>query len=113
VSDVQLRIYSIEPGRLEAFLAAWTAGVVPLRRRFGFSIDAWTVPDENTFVWKLTYSGVETFDAADLAYYHCAERTALDPDPAQFVVATQELWLRPIPVPGQADVLSAEALTTQ
>lgn len=109
MSDVELRIYSIVQGGMEDFLAAWTVGVVPLRQRFGFSIDAWTVPDENLFVWKLTYSGVGTFEEADLAYYDSPERAALDPDPAQFIAATQELWLQPIPLTGQGEVPSAEA----
>jgi hypothetical protein len=96
VSKTQLRIYTIEDGRLEDFLGAWTAGVVPLRRRFGFSIEAWTVPRENMVVWMLTYHGAGTFEDAERAYYASPERTTLDPDPAQFILAMEKRWLEPL-----------------
>ena len=96
MSATKLRIYTIAQGRLADFVAAWTAGVVPLRRRFGFTIDAWTVPDEHTVVWKLTYEGEGTFEAAERAYYDSPDRLALDPDPGSFVVAKEDRWLEPI-----------------
>lgn len=96
MSTTELRIYTIREGHLDEFLAAWTAGVVPLRGRFGFSIQAWTVPHESTVVWLLAYHGDGTFEDAERAYYASPERAALDPDPAQFVVAKVDRWLDPI-----------------
>jgi hypothetical protein len=99
VSTTELRIYRIEDGRLDEFLAAWTAGVVPLRRKFGFSIEAWTVPGENTVVWMLTYRGEGTFVAAEQAYYASSERRTLDPDPAQYIASMEKRWLEPLALP--------------
>jgi hypothetical protein len=96
VTRTQLRIYDIEPGRLESFVAAWTAGVAPLRARFGFAVEGWVVPGEDRFVWLVTYHGPETFEAADERYYASPERQRLDPDPAQWVVGQTTLWLDPV-----------------
>lgn len=101
MSRIELRTYSIADGRLEDFLAAWTAGVVPLRRKFGFSIDAWTVPGESTVVWMLTYHGAETFEEAQRACYASPERTTLEADPAQYIAGREKRWLEPLVLPGE------------
>ena len=90
----QLRDYLIQPGHFDDFVAAWTAGVLPLRRRIGFEIQAWTVPAESRFIWILRHDGPETFDEADLAYYASPERAAIDPDPAQWIAEARKAWLR-------------------
>jgi hypothetical protein len=92
----QLRIYGIEPGRLDDFVSAWTAGVLPLRRRFGFEVTAWTVPGGDTFVWMLSYAGPGTFAEADALYYASPERADLRPDPAEWIVTNETRWLQPI-----------------
>lgn len=96
MSRRQLRIYEIEPGRLDAFVAAWVAGVAPLRRRYGFDVQAWTVDGADRFVWLLTHEGDGSFEAADEAYYASAERSRLDPDPAQWVVGQTSLFLEQV-----------------
>jgi hypothetical protein len=80
----ELRMYTAKPGALAPFVAEWTEHVVPLRRQFGFEIlGAWTVADENRFVWIVGYEGSSTFDAQVTAYYDSAERAALPADPAR------------------------------
>jgi hypothetical protein len=96
VSGQQLRIYRIEAGRLGDFAEAWTRGVEPLRRRFGFTSQAWTVPGEDVFVWLLVHDGQGTFEAADEAYYASAERAALAPDPAEWIRENDTRALRPV-----------------
>ncbi|HEY8869653.1 MAG TPA: hypothetical protein VIM30_09695 [Candidatus Limnocylindrales bacterium] len=77
---------------------SWTRG----RRaccRFGgrgFAVEAWTVPEESTFVWLLGYSGPGSFEDADAGYYASGERPALDPDPAQWIVDNRTMWLHPV-----------------
>jgi hypothetical protein len=104
VSRSQLRIYTIEPGRLEDFVRVWSAGVRPLRRRFGFESAAWTVPEESLFIWLVTYRGEKPFEEADTSYYASPERQAMTPDPAQWIVKNETRWLRPVsavePAPG-------------
>jgi len=98
MSRSKLRIYTIEDGRMDDFLAAWTAGVVPLRHRFGFEVEAWTVPGEHVVVWVLTHVGDGSFEDAERAYYDSPERHALDPDPGQWVLAKDDRWLDPIDI---------------
>ena len=95
----QMRDYRIAEGHLEAFVTAWTAGVLPLRRAAGFEVWAWTVPDESRFVWLLSYDGPESFEAADTAYYAAPARAALDPDPAQWIVEERKVDLEALPPP--------------
>ena len=96
----QLRVYRIEPGRMADFVAAWQAGVVPLRRRFGFEIEgAWTGAGESSdqFCWVVRFDGEGTFEAADRAYYASDERRQLADDPARFIVDQEHTMIVPLP----------------
>ena len=88
--ETQLRIYRIAAGHLDDFLRAWLTGVLPLRQAHGFEIHAWThAGDGDRFVWLIRWRGVGTFADADARYYASPERAALDPDPAQWIVADE------------------------
>ncbi len=88
----QLRMYTINRGKMDDFVRAWKAGVYPLRQKHGFRIGgAWILKDRNQFVWLMSYDGPD-WEAKDKAYYASSERKALNPDPAQFI-ALAEHWL--------------------
>ncbi|HUH06266.1 MAG TPA: hypothetical protein VML96_00530 [Egibacteraceae bacterium] len=94
---MQLRDYQIAAGRLTDFVDAWRAGVLPLRRRYGFHVAAWTVEGEDRFVWLLSLEGSdEEFRRRDSAYYASPERAALQVDPAQWIVDARHVFLRPV-----------------
>ena len=98
----QLRIYTINRGKLDDFVQAWHQGVYPLRQRYGFAIpNAWVIRERNEFVWILTYDGPESFEVRDAAYYASPERAALDPDPVQYIARAEHWFLSPV-VPGQS-----------
>ena len=84
---IQLRDYRIRAGELERFVEEWRSRLAPLRRAQGFEIPgAWTVPDENRFVWLLAHDGGwDEFAAADAAYFASPARAALDPDPVRLI----------------------------
>ena len=93
--ELELRRNRIRAGCMDEFLDAWLRGVVPLRRRFGFTfVGAWTVADTDEFVWILGYEGPDGFDRADDRYYASAERAALDPDPAQWFDSSESERIR-------------------
>ncbi len=94
----ELRDYVIAAGHLDDFVAAWLAGVVPLRERFGFRIEAaWTIPPERRFLWILAHDAPEEeWEALNDAYYASSERAALDPDPAQWIEDTDQAFVQPI-----------------
>lgn len=94
----ELRDYRIREGALDAFVAAWVARVRPLRERAGFRIDGgWTVSGQNRFIWLLSLDGSwEEFERRNAAYYPSEERTALDPDPAQWITLAEHHRLAPV-----------------
>lgn len=83
----ELRDYRIVEGSLDRWAEEWLAGIAPLRRQLGFTIEkAWTVEGESRFIWLLSYPGDwEAFEAADRAYYDSPQRTSLDPNPARLI----------------------------
>jgi NIPSNAP len=92
----ELRVYTVTPGAMEAWVTEWRAHVYPLRLRLGFTIPyAWVVEDENRFVWLLEYPG-DDFEAANDAYYASEERRAVAPEPTRHLVATEHWRLRSI-----------------
>jgi hypothetical protein len=93
----QLRMYRIAEGRLAEFVQLWLTGVLPLRRKMGFTVDgAWTVRGEDRFVWIVSYDGEESFETKNAEYYESSERKALDPNPAELIEDSQELMLSPV-----------------
>ena len=92
----QLRIYEIEEGELDAWIAEWREHVAPLRRRLGFRIlGPWV--DGHTFVWLLGFENGEEFASADASYYSSSERRAVDPDPARLIKSATHRMLHDVP----------------
>lgn len=82
---------------MEAWVAEWQRLIAPLRRKNGFEVlGAWTVDDENQFVWILRYDGRKTWEEADTAYYASPERTAMQPDPARHIEKAEQWMMRAI-----------------
>jgi hypothetical protein len=94
--ESQLRVYRIAPGHIDDFVQAWTLGVLPLRRKLGFEIDAWTEIDGDRFVWLVRWRGHGSLADADAGYYASPERMALEPDPAQWIVSNDTFDLRDV-----------------
>jgi len=93
--DAQLRIYTVKPGQLAAWLEEWRSQVASLRERFGFRVlGPWIDEATSTFVWLLEYDGDDGFAAADERYYTSEQRRALDPDPARHLASIETRLLR-------------------
>lgn len=90
----QLRSYVVRKGEMDAFVAAWTGGVVPLRRQYGFAIDgAWLDRETGRFVWVVSHESADAFATSEQAYYGSPERAAMDPDPGSFLVSIETALL--------------------
>jgi hypothetical protein len=86
----QLRIYTINRGRLDEFAAAWRTGVYPLRLKHGFRIpSAWINRETNQFIWLLQYDGPDGWEAREALYYSSPERLAMNPDPAPLIARNE------------------------
>jgi hypothetical protein len=97
VVEWRLRLYKIEPGCMDQWVEEWRAHIRPLREQHGFEVGgAWVAEQASTFVWLLGYAGPDGWDVADAAYYDSAERAAIEPDPARFIVEPQELAVRAV-----------------
>lgn len=89
----QLRIFTINKGKMDEFVQAWKAGVYPLRLKHGYRIDgAWVVKERNEFVWLLSHDG-DDWDALEAAYYGSSERAAVSPDPRQYIAKAESAFL--------------------
>jgi hypothetical protein len=87
----QLRIYTINRGRLDDFAMIWKKSVYPLRLKFGYKITmAQILPETNQFVWRLGYDSGENWEDRERAYYESAERKNMEPDPAQWIARARE-----------------------
>lgn len=96
-SVAQLRLYTIDKGKLDDFANAWRAGVYPLRMKMGYQIPfAAKVPQTNQFIWFLTYEGPDAWEKKEAAYYGSDERKKLSPDPAQWIARPEQLIVQPV-----------------
>ena len=87
--EFQLRRYRIRQGCLDEFVTVWREQLVPLRESFGFVIvGAWTIPEENEFVWIVAHERMET---ASAEYYESPDRTAVSPPPRD-LLETVSFW---------------------
>jgi heme-degrading monooxygenase HmoA len=91
--QTQLRRYRIQPAQGDQFAREWREGVGPLREQYGFRVRGWLVETDDEFVWVLEHDDLETFEAADAAYYASAERQAIEPDPARLILDARKDWV--------------------
>ena len=95
--EIQLRDYRIRHGQMDAWLAGWKSGVLPLRRQAGFQvIGAWVDSDHDRFVWLLGYAGADGFEAANARYYASQQRVALRPEPSELIEAAEDAMVRAV-----------------
>ena len=90
----QLRLYTINRGQLAQFAEEWREMIRPLRLELGFQIGgAWLVEETNQFVWLLSYSGPESWETQDAAYYSSPRRQEMEPNPARLIARVEEYFV--------------------
>jgi hypothetical protein len=89
----QIRIYTINKGGLQQFVAEWNEKIRPLREKLGFVIlNAWTVEATNQFVWIQSYRGDQSWEEMDQAYFASDERQAMNPDPGRLIARMEQYY---------------------
>lgn len=92
----QLRTYTVRPGLLDEWVERWRAEIVPLRLALGFTIDgAWVDRERSQFVWLISYDGPETFAERNARYWASAERKAMNLEPDDYLVHTDDRTVEP------------------
>jgi hypothetical protein len=92
----QLRTYTVREGMLDEWVERWRAEIVPLRLELGFAIDgAWVDRERNQFVWLISYDGPETFAERNAVYWASPERKAMNLDPDEYLVHTDDRTVEP------------------
>ena len=83
---------------MESWLDEWRSKILPLRERFGFKVlGAWTIAEEDRFIWILGYDSTRrTFAKADEMYYNSRERKSITPNPARHLAKTNSLMMEPV-----------------
>jgi len=72
MGTIQLRRYTVEPGRMNDFVEWWHS-IVPPRAKYGFRVVFAYADEENDqFVWAVEHDG--DFDAAEAEYMASPER---------------------------------------
>jgi hypothetical protein len=95
-TEYQLRMYQVTPGRMDEFLAIFPQ-VVEARRSVGFDVvGAWTVPEENRFVWIISTDG--GIEERSKAYYASPQRRAIEPEPAKLLDVIETKIMNAVPM---------------
>ena len=82
----QLRLYQLDPDRIDEFIALWRDQIVPARRAAGFRVrGAWVSREEAGFAWVVSYRGKGSFAAGEKRYYDSDARAAITPPPGEFL----------------------------
>jgi hypothetical protein len=92
----QLRIYTIKDGMMDQWIKGWSEGVYPLRLKLGFTIKAWSIEEENKFVWVVSYDGPNTWEAQEAAYQASPDLGTLHPELGQYLVDTKAWFIAPV-----------------
>ncbi len=93
----QIRIYTINHGKMDEFVRVWRDGVAPIRRKIGFEIlGAWTIKETNQFIWLISYDGPEDWAVKDREYFDSPDRKKLEPNPAQLIARTEQYFVDPV-----------------
>ena len=90
----QLRLYQLDPERIDEFVTLWREQVVPARRAAGFRVrGAWLSRAESGFAWVISYRGKGTFEEAEERYYNSKERAAINPPPTDFLEGVETVMV--------------------
>ncbi len=84
---VHIRMYTVQPGRLDEWVELFRTRIAPVRRQLGFEIDgSWVDREHGQHIWVLAYSGPLTFEQANAEYWASPQRAALGVDPKEFLL---------------------------
>jgi hypothetical protein len=92
----QLRIYTLAPDTAEEFVANFRRELVPLRDRYGFSVDcAYLADDRTRFTWVTSHDCPDGWETAERTYYDSPERASISFKPGDYILAHDVTMVEP------------------
>jgi hypothetical protein len=93
----QLRIYTINNGKMHDFVQSWCDVLRPLRLASGWRVDGgWVIEGESKFVWILALEGDEDWDTKNALYFNSPERKNINPDPSQWIAHIEARFIQTV-----------------
>ena len=93
----QLRLYQLDPDRIDEFITLWRDQIVPARRAAGFRVrGAWVSREEAGFAWVVSYKGKGSFADGEQRYYESDARAAIVPPPTEFLRNVETVMMEPL-----------------
>jgi len=93
----QLRLYQLDPERVEEFVTLWREQIIPARKAAGFKIrGAWVSRSDAGFAWVISYTGKGTFEDAEQRYYNSKARKQMTPPPSELIRDIETVMVDPL-----------------
>jgi hypothetical protein len=95
---LQLRIYDIKQGEMDAWLELFNEKIVPMHEKFDMPVrSAWVAPERSQFVWVRELIGSGTAEEQELRYRESDERAAVIGDePKRFIEQMEVRVVEPV-----------------
>ena len=93
----QLRVYTINRGKMDAWLKFYMENIVPIYQKLEIPIEAtWVNADRTEFVWVRSFDSVEDLERKEKAYYATEERKALGNTPLDYIAKIEIKLIEPV-----------------
>ncbi len=94
----QLRIYTINRGMMDSWLALFEEHIRPLHQKLGIPVErSWVNADRTEFLWVRTFNSVEEIPEKEAAYFASPERTALGDIPTSHIAKMEVRLIEAVP----------------
>ncbi len=78
----QLRLYTVKPGQLDAFVSLFRESLAPIHEQYGIRIlGAWVNREANEFIWLRAFPDEASIEPMTRRYETSPERTAIGDRP--------------------------------
>ena len=94
----QLRIYTINRGMMDSWLALFEEHIRPLHQKLGIPVErSWVNADRTEFLWVRTFNSVEEIPEKEAAYFASPERMALGDIPTSHIAKIEVRVIEAVP----------------
>ena len=93
----QLRIYTINSGKMDAWLKLFDEKIRPIHEGLGIPIEkTWVNADRTEFLWVRTFNTAEEIPEKEAAYFASDGRKALGNEPQTLIAKMEVRVIEPV-----------------